>query len=137
MRHSRRPAGQRPLRVGEEVRHLISKVLERGNFRDPDLAGNPITVTEVRMSPDLKHAKVFIMPLGGRNKPEAIAALTRAEDMFRAIIAKELKLRYLPHLSFEIDATFDEASHIDALLRKPEVARDLAAHRDTADSTEE
>jgi len=127
MRHARKPSGQRPLRIGEEIRHLLSETLERGDFRDPDLVGNSITVTEVRMSPDLKYGKVFVMPLGGRNRPQALAALARAEGMFRAIIAHKLRLRYLPHLHFTVDESFDVASHIDSLLRKPEVARDLEA----------
>ncbi|HAU29262.1 MAG TPA: 30S ribosome-binding factor RbfA [Rhodospirillaceae bacterium] len=125
MRHARKTTGQRPLRVGEQIRHLLSEVLERGNFRDPVLAENSITVSEVRMSPDLKHAKIFVMPLGGRNLPKVLEALERAEGMFRAHIAQKMKLRYLPYLHFEADITFDEASHIDSLLRRPEVARDL------------
>ncbi len=127
MRKARKTTGQRPLRVGEQVRHLIAEVLERGNFRDPVLAENSITVSEVRMSPDLKHANIFVMPLGGRNLPQVMESLERGEGMFRAHIAQKLKLRYLPHLHFEADTTFDNASHIDTLLRRPEVARDLSS----------
>lgn len=106
------------------MRHALAAVFERGELRDPALAV-PITVTEVRMSPDLRQALVFVMPLGGIGGDEVIAALVRARGFLRRRIAAAVKLRSAPNLTFRMDVSFDRASHINALLHSPDVARDL------------
>ena len=119
---------QRQLRVGEEIRHSIAWALERGEVRDHAVVGVAITVTEVRISPDLKNATVFITPLGGGDQ-EAVTAVTdglnRATPFFRRMIAKQLELRAVPRLKFIPDVSFDKASEMDALMRRADVARDL------------
>jgi ribosome-binding factor A len=120
-----RPPSQRQLRVGEELRHAIANVIERGEFRDPDLQGRAITVTEVRVSPDLRNATVFVVPLGGGEVAPLIGGLKRAKAFLRHEISRAVELRAVPDLSFQPDTTFDEASRIDAILRRPEVRRDL------------
>lgn len=121
-----RPPSQRQLRVGEELRHVLADVLRRGDFRDPELQKLNVTVTEVRVSPDLRNATAFVTPLGGENPAEAVVALRRAAAYFRTMIARAVKLRCAPMVSFEADTSFDYASHIDSVLRRDEVARDLA-----------
>ena len=116
---------QRQLRVGEELRHGIARILERANFRDPDLAGVPITVTEVRASADLKNATVFVTPLGGANVDAVIAALRRAAPYFRGQIAREVRMKFVPTVSFEPDMSFEYVAHIESRLRQPTVARDI------------
>ncbi|QQP89396.1 30S ribosome-binding factor RbfA [Skermanella sp. TT6] len=123
-RAGRNPS-QRQLRVGEELRHALAEVLRRGDFRDPDLQDLNVTVTEVRISPDLRNATAFITPLGGGHSEETVAALRRAAAFFRSQIARAVKLRYVPTLSFEADTSFEYADHINRLLHDPEVARDL------------
>ncbi|WP_158047705.1 30S ribosome-binding factor RbfA [Skermanella pratensis] len=123
-RAGRNPS-QRQLRVGEELRHALAEVLRRGDFRDPDLQNLNVTVTEVRISPDLRNATAFITPLGGGHSEETVAALRRAAAFFRSQIARAVKLRYVPTLSFEPDTSFEYADHINRLLHDPEVARDL------------
>ncbi len=118
---------QRQLRVGEELRHALAHVLERGEVHDPGLASVSVTVTEVRVSPDLRNATAFIMPLGGAAEADAIEALTRARGFIRRRLAEMVRLRITPAFSFRLDASFAEAGHIEALLRRPEVARDLRA----------
>jgi len=117
---------QRQLRVGEELRHALAHILERGEVHDPGLAGASVTVTEVRVSPDLRNATAFIMPLGGGADDDAVDALTRAKGFIRRRLAEMVRLRITPAFSFRLDASFDEAGHIEELLRRPEVARDLA-----------
>ena len=112
---------QRQLRVGEEVRHALSAILSRGGMRDPALENVPITVSEVRMSPDLRNATVFIMPLGGIEiggvGADAIAAaLIRARPFLRRQIAAAVRLKYVPELSFQADRSFDQARRIATLL---------------------
>ncbi|HYM30656.1 MAG TPA: 30S ribosome-binding factor RbfA [Candidatus Cybelea sp.] len=124
-RSSPRPSGQRPLRVGEEIRHALAAVLGRGDIRDPDLANVSITVSEVRVSPDLKSATAFVLPLGGRNADAVLAALGRCAPYLRGQIARAVRLRYAPHLAFKLDDSFDRAGRIDALLREPRVAADV------------
>ena len=127
---------QRQLRVGEELRHALAWVLERGDFRDPVLQGNPLTVTEIRISPDLKNATCFFTPLGGGSEEkiaEIMAALERAKGYLRHELASRVNLKYAPRISFEFDRSFDEAGHIDALLHSPEVAADIARTNDEAD----
>lgn len=116
---------QRQLRVGEALRHALARVFERGALRDPALTGVAVTVTEVRVSPDLKQATAFVMPLGGEKLADVLAGLGRSAGFLRREIAKDVKLRHAPELDFEADNRFDHASRIDALLRRPEVERDL------------
>jgi ribosome-binding factor A len=112
--------GQRQLRVGEEIRHALSEVLARGELRDPDLIDVSFTVSEVRISPDLRNATAFVVPLGGSGGDMAplLAALRRAAPFLRGRLARTVKLRNTPALSFQADTSFDEASKIDALLRQ-------------------
>ncbi len=126
---------QRQLRVGEELRHAVAWILERGEIRDPGLGNAPVTVTEIRVSPDLRYATAYVMPLGGGNAAQVVAALNRAAPFIRRRIGRAVKLRYLPSINFVADATFDQAQHIDALLRDPAVARDL--ERDAGDAVED
>ncbi len=116
---------QRQLRVGEEIRHLLARALERGDLHDAVLDTVPVTVSEVRVSPDLRHATAFVMSLGGLRLDEVLAALAKNAWAFNKMVARSLSLRYTPTVKFVADETFDEASHIDAVLRRPEVARDL------------
>jgi ribosome-binding factor A len=123
---SSKPAtNQRPLKVGEEIRRAISGIFLRGEVHSIDLFGASITVSEVRVSPDMKNASVFIMPLAGEQKKEKLEALRVAAPEIRYLASKKLKLRYMPKLHFELDNSFDEAQRINILLQKPEVARDL------------
>ena len=135
MTRGQKPPSQRQLRVGEELRHIIAHVIERGDFRDPDLVGRAITVTEVRVSPDLTNATVFLIPLGGGDPTPIIQGLKRAKAFLRHEIGRQVKLRVVPNLHFEADASFDEASRIESLLRLPQVARDLS--RDPASDPED
>lgn len=120
---------QRQLRVAEEVRHALAAVFERGDFRDPDLANARITVTEVRASPDLKHMTAFISGLGRDVPPEQFAALKRASAFLRGQVAKAVRLKYAPDLHFQPDEALDYAMKMDALMKQPEVQRDLAADK--------
>ena len=108
---------QRQLRVGEELRHLISNALHRESFYDHALESNNITVTEVNVSPDLKNAKVYIMPLGGEHKAEVLESLNRIKGYIQKLISSEIKLRQIPRLSFLIDTTFEYANKIDNILQ--------------------
>lgn len=123
---------QRQLRVGELVRHALSDILARGDLPDPALAKVLITVPEVRMSPDLKIATCFVMPLGGKDPKAAIDALATNAKPLRGEIARRVELKYVPELRFRIDTSFEEGARIDALLRSPQVQRDLDT--DTTDS---
>ena len=116
---------QRQLRVGEEIRHLLADLLERGNMRDPDLRDATVTVTSVDVSPDLRNATAFVIPLGGKDSERLLTALRRAAPWFRARVSEKAGLRSAPEIRFEIDRTFDEADKIGALLRRPDVARDI------------
>ncbi|OFW99881.1 MAG: ribosome-binding factor A [Alphaproteobacteria bacterium RIFCSPHIGHO2_12_FULL_66_14] len=120
-----RAPGQRQLRVGEELRHLLAELFERGDMRDPDLRGASITVTAVDVSPDLRNATAFVMPLGGQEETRLLAAMRRAAPWFRVRVGERAGLRYAPEIRFEIDKTFEEADKIGALLRRPDVAKDL------------
>ena len=124
---------QRQLRVAEEVRHALSAVLARGEFRDPDLVRARITVTEIRASPDLKHMTAFVSGLG-RDVPEAqFAALRRAAPWLRTQVAKAVRLRYAPGLHFQPDTALDYAMQIDRVMKRPEVARDLEPRAPASD----
>ena len=117
--------GQRQLRIGEEIRHVLAFILERETFRDPALANVRVTVTEVRPSPDLRHARVYIVPLGGGDPKPILAGLKRVKPFLRRELASRLTTKFIPDLIFSADTTFDEAERISRLLHKPEVARDL------------
>jgi ribosome-binding factor A len=121
------PSGtsQRQLRVGEELRHVLSQILRRGECRDPALRDASIAVTEVRLSPDLRSATAFVMPLGGANAPEIVAALKRSAGFLKRLVAREVPLRHAPNIVFALDESFDQADRIAALLARPEVERDL------------
>lgn len=118
---------QRQLRVGEELRHILSEILLRGHFRDPDLisGASSVTVTEVRVSPDLRNATAFVMPLGGEDASKTIAALNRAQAYIRTEAAQRINLRLAPSFSFKLDESFDEAERVERLLRSPVVQADL------------
>lgn len=129
--NSRRGAGsrgpsQRQLRVGEVVRHALSDLLIRAPLRDPVLAEVSITVSEVRASADLRHAKVFCAPLGGDNQDEVLLALNRSAGFLRGLLGHELTMKYTPELAFVLDVSFDEASRINALLASDRVTDDVA-----------
>lgn len=117
---------QRQLRVGEELRHALVRILARGDLRDPELAGVQVTVTRVDVSPDLRKATAHVTPFGGGQADALAAALNRAASYFRSQLAHDVKLRYAPGIEFEIDRSFDHASRIDRLLHDPRVVRDLA-----------
>ena len=125
--HAGRPASQRQLRVGEELRHALVRILARGDLGDPVLAGVSITVTEVRMSPDLRNATAFVTPFGGGDAAAVVKALNRAGGYFRGQLAHEIDLRCTPSVRFTADASFDAALRIERLLHDPAVARDLAS----------
>lgn len=120
----------RVLRVGEEVRHALSAVLMRGEAHDPVLQSHVVSVTEVRMSPDLRHATAFVKPLLGKDEAEVLKALRTNTAFLQKEVAKTVKLRFAPKLKFIADESFDEGSHIDTLLRAPKVAQDLAKDED-------
>jgi len=132
-RHQQRPqnAGptQRALRVGELIRHAVADLLMRGEVHDPVLEGCIVTVPEVRMSPDLKLATVYVMPLGGKGEPEVVEALERNKRFLRGEIARRVNLKFAPDLRFRSDDRFEEANRIEKLLASPEVRRDVAASR--------
>jgi ribosome-binding factor A len=125
-----KPPSQRQLRVGEEIRHALAMIFERGDFRDPDLASAHVTVTEVRASPDLKHMTVFVTPLGGGDAAPLLAALKRATPYLRGQVANAVRTKYAPDLVFRADTTVDAAARIEALFHSPEVARDLDRDED-------
>jgi ribosome-binding factor A len=120
-----RGADQRQRRVGEELRHMLARILRDGVCRDPALREASITVSEVRISPDLRNATAYVMPLGGANAADVVAGLKRSTPFLRALVARELPLRYAPSLFFALDDTFERADRISALLARPEVERDL------------
>ena len=109
---------QRQLRVGEELRHLISNALLRESFYDEIIENNTITVTEVNVSPDLKNAKVYIMPLGGENKLEVLDSLNKSNGRIKKLISSNINLRQIPKLQFKIDETFEYAKNIENILQK-------------------
>lgn len=124
-RHQNRGPSIRILRVNENIRHVIAAILQRGEMRAPDLEGVSVTVSEVRTSPDLRHATVYVLPLGGKNRDKVLSALNRIAPALGGRVARQVRLKYTPQLKFEADTTFDEASKIDRLLSDPRVAPDL------------
>ena len=124
---------QRQQRVAELVRHALAEVLQRGDVQDEVLSAHVITIPEVRMSPDLKLATAYVMPLGGRDERPVLEALTRNRKALRTEVAHRINLKFAPDLRFLRDETFDEASRIDALLRSEKVQRDIAKPGDNED----
>src|SRR5262245_1113892 len=116
---------QRQLRAGELVRHALAEILSRGEVHDPVIEGLMITVPEVRMSPDLRQATAYVMPLGGRDEQAVLEALDRNRRFLRGEIARRVNLKFAPDIHFRLDERFDEAERIEKLLRTPEVRRDL------------
>jgi ribosome-binding factor A len=131
---SARAASQRQLRVGEELRHALALLLRPGELRDPALSNANITVTEVRVSPDLKNATAFVMPLAGANVADIMAGLKRSAAFLKGRMARAVELRQVPNLVFALDQAFDNAARIAALLARPEVERDL--HQESDDDAE-
>lgn len=120
----------RLLRVGEQVRHVLSDILTRGEVHDEVLASHMVSVTEVRMSPDLRHATVFVKPLLGKDEDAVLKALRTNTAYLQREVAHRVKMKYAARLKFLADESFDEGSHIDRLLRDPKVARDLETPED-------
>lgn len=127
MRHNETPSGPsvRVLRVGEQVRHVLSEILARGDVHDDVLAKHPVSITEVRMSPDLRHATVFVKPLLGADQEAVLKALRTNTAYLQGEVARRVNTKYAAKLKFLIDDSFDEGDRIGALLRKPDIARDL------------
>jgi ribosome-binding factor A len=125
--HNHRKTGpsQRQLRVGELIRHALAEMLARGEIHDEVLASHVVTVSEVRMAPDLRLATVYIMPLGGKDLKPVLEALDRNRKFIRGEIAHAVNLKFAPEIRFLADETFDEARRIDEIFRSPKVAQDL------------
>src|SRR5579864_4210637 len=130
--HSERRAepSQRQLGVGEELRHALAQLLRPGELRDPALYDANVTVTEVQVSPDLRNATAFVMPLGGANAADIIAALRRSAPFLKGRVARTVQLRLVPNLSFALDSAFDSAERIAAVLHSEAVERDLREKND-------
>jgi ribosome-binding factor A len=125
---------QRQLRVGELIRHELAAILARGRINDPDLEGKIVTIPEVRLSPDLKIATVYVMPLGGKGGPVIVKALARNARFIKGEMGKAMReMRTIPDLRFRFDEMFDEASRIDELLNDPRVTRDTASAKPVRD----
>ncbi len=123
-KRSHRPPSQRQLRVGEALRHALAEVLMRGDLRDPDLCGASLTVTEVRVGPDLRTATAFVVPLGGGDVAGVLAGLGRAAPYLRTQVARLVSLKFAPEFTFRADTSFDQARRIDGILRTAGVAGD-------------
>ncbi|MGB7034439.1 MAG: 30S ribosome-binding factor RbfA [Xanthobacteraceae bacterium] len=121
---------QRQLRVGELIRHELADMLSRGDIHDPVIQGHMITVPEVRMTPDLRLATIYIMPLGGRDEKEVLDALERSKRYVRGEIAHRVNLKFAPEIRFRLDERFAEAERIEKLLRTPVVQRGLDSQED-------
>lgn len=127
----------RLLRVGESVRHALSQILMRGDVQDDDLIKTPVTVTEVKVSPDLRNATVYFLPLGGEKKDVIKAALKRNSAYIRGQLAKAVHMKYLPALRFELDPSFDEAGKVNDLLASAHVRQDISPAQKAPDGDEE
>jgi ribosome-binding factor A len=121
---------QRQLRVGELIRHELADMLSRGDIHDAVVEAHMITVPEVRMSPDLRLATIYVMPLGGHDEEEVLEALDRNKKYVRGEIARRVNLKFAPEIRFRLDERFDEAERIEKLLRTPAVQRDLDGEKD-------
>ena len=120
-----RGPSQRQLKVGELIRHALADVFSRGDVMDDVIARHPLTVPEVRMSPDLKIATCFVMPLGGGEAEEVVAHLEQHKRFLRGELARRVSLKFMPELRFKVDTSFQASARIDELLASPQVARDL------------
>ena len=116
---------QRQLKVGETIRHALADIFTRGDIEDEVLARHSITVPEVRMTPDLKLATIYVMTLGGGDAEEAVEHLERHKRYLRGLLAKRVSMKFMPELRFKVDTSFEASARIDALLASPKVARDL------------
>src|ERR1700690_4418841 len=121
---------QRQLRVGELIRHELADMLTRGDIHDPVLQAHMITVPEVRMSPDLRLATIYVMPLGGRDVEKVLEALDRNKRYVRGVIGRRVNLKFAPEIRFQADERFDEAERIEKLMRTPVIQRDLGSEKD-------
>lgn len=121
---------QRQLRVGEVVRHVLSDIFLRGDLHEADIVTAHLTVSEVRVSPDMRNATVYVARLGGGDMKETLKALTRARGYLRHEVGRQLTTKFTPDLTFVTDTSFDVASHISEVLHRPEVARDLEPDTD-------
>jgi ribosome-binding factor A len=124
-RQSEKAPSQRQLRAGELIRHALAEILARGEVHDPVIENHVITVPEVRVTPDLRLATVYVMPLGGKDESEVLSALERNKRYLRGEVAHRVNMKFAPEIRFRIDERFDEAERIDKLLRTPDIARDL------------
>jgi ribosome-binding factor A len=122
---------QRQLRVGELIRHELAEMLSRGDIHDPVIEAHLITVPEVRMSPDLRLATIYVMPLGGRDATDVVEALERNKRYVRGEISRRVNLKFAPEIRFRVDERFDEAERIEKLLRTPVVQRDLKSDNES------
>jgi ribosome-binding factor A len=137
---ARQGSSQRQLRVGELMRHALAEMLIRGDVHDPVLEGHMITIPEVRMTPDLRLATVYVMPLGGRDQSEVMAALDRNKKFLRGALARIVNLKFAPDIRFRVDDRFNEVERIEKLLRTPAVRQDLikeSPDEKAADKTQE
>ncbi len=123
-------ASQRQLRVGEVLRHELAQLFLREDIREPALKGVIITVSEVSVSPDLRKARAYIMPLGGENQQPVVEALTHAHKFIRGELSRKISLKYSPEIEFVIDTSFDYSQRIDEVLNAPEVVRDISIKDD-------
>lgn len=123
----------RALRVGEQVRHILSEIIQRGDVHDDVLAKHPVSITEVRMSSDLRHATVFVKSLLGRDEDAVLKSLRTNTAYLQREVASRIRMKYAAKLKFLVDESFDEASHIDKLLRDPKVVRDLTRDENEQD----
>lgn len=121
----KQPVGQRQLRVGEEIRHALSAIFMRGELHEAALRDVSITVSEVRVSPDLKNATAYVMPLGGSNREEILDALREQAMSLRSMVGSKIRMKFTPRLSFRLDNSYDEAHRINTLLQQPDVIRDV------------
>jgi ribosome-binding factor A len=128
---------QRQLRVGELIRHELAGMLSRGDIHDPVIETHLITVPEVRMSPDLRLATIYVMPLGGRDATDVVDALERNKRYVRGEISRRVNLKFAPEIRFRVDERFDEAERIEKLLRTPVVQRDLKSESSPGDEKDE
>jgi ribosome-binding factor A len=122
---SAKPPSQRQLKVGELIRHALADILSRGEITDEVLSRHSLTVPEVRMSPDLKLATVYVFPLGGGEADEVVAHLNKHKRYLRGLVAKQVSMKFMPEIRFKVDTSFEASARIDALLASPKVARDL------------
>jgi ribosome-binding factor A len=127
---------QRMLRVAELIRHAMAQLLSRGEINDPDLAGLVVTVPSVKMSPDLKLATIYVMPLGGQAQDAIVAVLDRHKKFLRGEIAHRINLKFAPDIRFKVDESFVNSARIDALLNTPKVAQDLSNGESDAEQSE-